>query len=116
MQRELWVFTLGAIAVIAVISTLNVMVVSYQRVELTALRDEMASQRATIASLNSTLTDTDDRLTFLAQKLNPLIGAKCHVDQIFYSAREIPDNYAGHVFPAYDYVTDYVYGIGIICR
>ena len=111
-----WAFLVGAIAVIIVISTLNVLVITNQRAEVEAMQSQIAYQAGTITRLNMTLADLDDRQTFMAEKFNPLLVSRCHVDQIFYSAREIPENYTGHVFPSYDYVTDDVYGIGIICR
>lgn len=90
--------------------------ITNQRAEVEALQRQIATQVGTITRLNMTLADIDDRQTFMAQKFNPLLVARCHVDQLFYSAREIPDNYTGYVFPSYDYVTDDVYGIGILCR
>ena len=111
-----WAFLIGVISVIIVISTLNALVMTNQRAEVEAMQNQIAYQAGTITRLNMTLADLDDRQTFMAEKFNPLLVSRCHVDQIFYSAREIPDDYTGYVFPSYDYVTDDVYGIGIICR
>ena len=102
-----------ALAGIAVIALLNSIAVNNQ---IVALQDQVASQRAIITSLNTSLADTNDRLTFMAEKLNPLIAARCHLDQIFYSASEVPENYTGYVFVSFEFMTQSRIGVGIICR
>lgn len=109
-------FCIGAIAAIVLVSTLSVLVIINQRAEVTTLRNQVVTQAGMIAHLNSTEAATSDRLTFLAEKLNPLLTSRCHVDQIFYSAREIPENYTGYVLVVPDYATEDYVGLGVICR
>ena len=116
MTKELWGFLLGAMFVIGFMGALNVVVINNQRAEMVALQNQITAHNAKIWILNASLVATNDKLTFLAQKVNPLIGAECHIDQVFNRPEDVPKDYKGYVFvvprfPSFDY-----YGLGVICR
>ena len=116
MTKELWGFLLGAMFIIGFMGALNVVVINNQRAEMAALQNQIVAHNAKIWVLNSSLTATNDKLTFLAQKLNPLIGAECRIDQVFNTPKDVPKDYKGHVFVVYDFWHNEDFGLGVICR
>ena len=78
---------------------------------------ERIDSLASLIGMNAAESDRiDDRLTFLAEKINPLLVSRCHVDQIFYAPQEVPEDYPGYIFVIPDFQTKSYLGVGILCR